>query len=79
VIVVKVAQRGRFRVYVYVEFDAPHHEPHCHVLWPDGQASVSIETWEVIRGDPLPSEARDLVFLHRKEIEQTWQHLNARK
>jgi hypothetical protein len=77
--VVKVAQRGRFRIYVYVETGAPHHEPHCHVLWPDGQASVSLTSWEVIRGEPLPTEARELVTSHRREIEQAWQLLNARK
>jgi hypothetical protein len=78
-IVVRVVQRGRFRVYVYVEIGAAHHEPHCHGLWPDGQASVSIATWEVIRGDALPPEARELVYSHRGEIERAWQDPNARK
>jgi len=72
-------QRGRFKDYVYMEVGTPRHEPHCHVLWPEGQASVSIATWEVIRGDPLPSEARELVLQYRKAIEQAWQDLNPRK
>jgi hypothetical protein len=76
--VVKVAQHGQFRIYVYVEIGAPHHEAHCHVLWPDGQASVSIETWEVIRGDTLPAGARKLVLQHRADSERVWQQLNER-
>ena len=74
--VVKVVQRGRFRVYVYAEGGAPHHLAHCHVQWSDGATSVALRTLRVLDGDPLPPAARDLLGEHIDELYAAWNALN---
>lgn len=73
---VKVAQRGRFGVYVYVERGHRHHEAHCHVLWPDGAAVVALRTRERLAGDALPAAANALVRESIGEIVAGWNRLN---
>lgn len=72
----RVLQRGRFRVYVYPEEGEPHHKPHCNVRWSDGDAQVELPTLDPIVGDPLPREARDLIFEGRAALIAAWNLLN---
>jgi hypothetical protein len=69
---VRVVTQGRYRIYVYQESGAPHHEPHCHVYWPDGECAVSLRTFAVLRG-PVD---RDAVQAHAGQIWATWNCLN---
>lgn len=73
---VKVVERGRFRVYVFDERGQPHHLPHCHVLWSDGKSVVSIDDLAVLAGNTLPAAARALLQEHQAEIHRAWQRLN---
>jgi hypothetical protein len=73
---VRVAQRGRFAVYVYSEKGQRHHEPHCHVVWSDGAASVSLLSRERLIGDPLPRGARRLVDDSLAALKAEWNRLN---
>ncbi|MDP9365587.1 MAG: DUF4160 domain-containing protein [Chloroflexota bacterium] len=73
---VKVVQRGRFSVYVYVERGERHHLPHCHVYWSDGESVVSLRDAELLRGDPVPPAARTLVREHLRDIRRAWDRLN---
>ncbi len=73
---VKVAQRGRFSVYVYDERGERHHRPHCHVRWSDGEARVALPTLERLAGDELPAAARKLVEDHAADLAAAWDRLN---
>lgn len=73
---VKVVQRGRFGVYVYVERGQRHHKAHCHVQWPDGAAVVGLRQRERLAGDELPAAAWDLVRESLDEIIDMWNRLN---
>lgn len=73
---VRVAQGGRFSVYVYDERGGRHHLPHCHVLWSDGEAQVELPNRVVLEGDVLPAGARRLVRDHVAEIIAVWNRLN---
>jgi hypothetical protein len=77
--VVRVVQRGRFSVYVYDERGERHHEPHCHVRWSDGEATVGLRTLNVLAGAALPALARRLVEDHEAEINAAWDRLNPRR
>jgi len=74
--VVKVVERGRFRVYVYAEGGRPHHAPHCHCYWGDGDAMVDLDTLAVVAGDPLPKGAAALLREYVAEIKAIWTALN---
>jgi hypothetical protein len=74
--VVKVVQRGRYRIYVYVELGGPHHHPHCHVYWPDGSAAVELDSGRVLKGHDLPAEARRLFEEYQTLLENAWKDLN---
>jgi hypothetical protein len=74
--VVKVVEHGRYRVYVYAEVGQPHHQPHCHVRWPDGECSVELLLLTVLAGDELPAAARRLLRDHLPEIRRVWTALN---
>lgn len=73
---VKVAQRGRYSVYIYAEEGNRHHLPHCHVRWSDGYASVQLGRVRVIEGDSLPRAARELIDEHYDQLVDTWNLLN---
>ncbi|MDP9365569.1 MAG: DUF4160 domain-containing protein [Chloroflexota bacterium] len=73
---VRVAQRGRFSIYVYVEQGGRHHLPHCHVRWPEGAARLALPNLNVFPGDELPATARRLVEEHKAEINAAWNRLN---
>lgn len=73
---VRVAQRGRFSVYVYDERGERHHLPHCHVRWSDGEAQVELPGLERLKGDVLPATARRLVGEHVAELIAAWNRLN---
>ena len=58
-----------------------HGIPHFHLLWPDGRASIAIETLEVIIGNPptnILSEARAWANENREQIRTEWDKLNRR-
>jgi hypothetical protein len=76
---VKVVQRGRFRVYVWPERGQQHHLPHCHVFWSDGESVVALDTSQVLAGPDLPAEARDLIREHRSRIRRAWRRLNPKE
>lgn len=55
--------------------------PHFHLRWPDGRASLTIETLQVIIGNPPASilaEARAWAAAHREELWAAWYALNRR-
>jgi len=58
-----------------------HGIPHFHLLWPDGRASIAIETLEIIIGNPpinILSEARTWAKENREQIRAEWDKLNRR-
>jgi hypothetical protein len=76
--VVKVVERGRFRVYVYEEIDERHHLPHCHVFWADGRSVVRLDRLELLAGRPLPRAARELLQEYQDDLLDAWARINAR-
>jgi len=74
--VVKVVERGRFRVYVYSEQGQRHHRPHCHVYWDGTSSVVGLVDYAVLRGAPLPRRARQLVEDHFHDLWRVWSDLN---
>lgn len=73
---VRVAQRGRFSIYVYVERGERHHLAHCHVRWSDGTTPVALPDLFVLGGDPLPRAAMLLLEEHRTALVDAWNLLN---
>lgn len=73
---VRVAQRGRFSLYVFDERGEPHHRPHRHVRWSDGDARVALPDLVLLIGGPLPKQARDLVQDYAAELIAAWNRLN---
>jgi len=62
-------------------FGREHGVPHFHLRWPDGRASINIETLEVIIGSPpaiIFSEARAWAEENRERIWAEWHKLNRR-
>ncbi|WP_083764770.1 DUF4160 domain-containing protein [Geotalea uraniireducens] len=52
-------------------FGREHGVPHFHLWWPDGRASINLETLEVIIGNPpavLLAEARTWANENRERI-----------
>jgi len=72
---VRVVTQGRYRVCVYQESGAPHHEPHCPVYWPDGECVVNLRTFAVLRG-PMDRDAVQVVQAHAGQIWAVWNRLN---
>lgn len=75
-LVVRVAQRGRYSVYVYDEAGERHHLPHCHVRWSDGGTQVSLPSLAILRGDDLPSVAEEMLRDNLEELRRVWNLLN---
>lgn len=62
-------------------FGREHGVPHFHLRWPDGRASIRIETFEVIIGNPpatILAEARLWAEANRELIWAEWHKLNRR-
>ena len=60
-------------------FGREHGIPHFHLRWPDGRASITIESLEVIIGNPpttILSEARQWANNNREQIWAEWHNLN---
>ncbi|GEM_PF-3028653 len=72
----KVAQLGKYAIYVYREIGGVHHLPHCHVRWADGSVVVALPTLDVIAGGQLPRDARKLVADNLEKILKAWYQLN---
>jgi len=52
-------------------FGREHGIPHFHLPWPDGRASIAIETLEVIIGNPpaiIFAEAREWAEINRDRL-----------
>jgi len=66
---------SRFYGIVIRMYYDEHPPPHFHVYYQDGQASVSIDTLDVTRGE-LPRRAMALVvewaLAHRHELRDNW-------
>jgi Domain of unknown function (DUF4160) len=63
-------------------FGREHGIPHFHLRWPDGRASIDIETLEVIIGNPptvILAEARMWAMDNRERIWAEWHELNGDK
>jgi len=62
-------------------FGREHGIPHFHLRWPEGRASINIETLEVIIGNPpaiILAEALTWAMVNREQIWAEWQKLNRR-
>jgi len=62
-------------------FGREHGFPHFHLRWPDGRASINIETLEIIIGNPpanILAEARRWANENRELIWSKWNELNRR-
>jgi hypothetical protein len=62
-------------------FGREHGVPHFHLRWPDGRASIAIETLAVIIGNPpadILAEAVAWAARHRELIRREWEKLNRR-
>ncbi|WP_183351235.1 DUF4160 domain-containing protein [Geomonas paludis] len=60
-------------------FGREHGIPHFHLRWPEGRASISIDTLEVLVGIPprdILLEARAWARVNRARIWDEWQKLN---
>lgn len=63
-------------------FGRKHGIPHFHLRWPDGRASISIATLEVIIGNPpanILAEARKWANENRERLWKVWLELNGSK
>jgi hypothetical protein len=63
-----VTRAGNVRIVVHPESDEPHHLPQCHLIWPDGMASVRIPRGSVIAGPALPRITAAIVATRMEEI-----------
>jgi len=60
-------------------FGREHGIPHFHLRWPDGRASIDMETFEVIVGNPpadILAEARAWAKENKGLIRSEWRKLN---
>jgi hypothetical protein len=73
---VRVITYRKYKVYVYAEYGQPHHLPHRDVIWPDGEAQVSLPNLQVIIGDPLPREMLTVLVSNRARLVAAWNALN---
>lgn len=59
-----------------------HHAPHIHAHYQEDQATIDIDTGQVLAGS-LPGRALSLVrewmVLHREELQELWQRAQARE
>jgi hypothetical protein len=56
-----------------------HGIPHFHLRWPDGKASIAIESLEVLAGKPpsqILTEARSWTQENQATLLQEWKRLN---
>ena len=73
---VRVLTQGSYRVSVYAEVGGQHHEPHCHVQWPDGSCVMSLADLRVLRGR-ANATALQIVSAHWGQITAAWNRLNS--
>jgi hypothetical protein len=66
---------GRCPAYVFVEQGGRHHEPHCHVLWPEGKWSIELNTVKLLAGDSVPTAGREFLRIHELELTAAWRRL----
>ena len=69
-------------IRMYMEFDAPHHEPHFHAYYQDDVAIYTIDPVELI-GGRLPKRQQRLVEawaeLHQPDLLSDWELLQLGK
>ncbi|MHB8714322.1 MAG: DUF4160 domain-containing protein [Trichloromonadaceae bacterium] len=78
---VRMTRLHRDRNWKIEVFGREHGMPHFHLRWPDGRASIAIETLEVIIGNPpatVLAEARRWAESNRERLWATWHQLNWR-
>lgn len=73
---VRVAQRGRYGVYVYAEFGERPHLPHCHVRWPGESVAVRLDAYRPLIQTTLPAEVDRLLRDYAEAIADAWDRLN---
>ncbi|MRR07451.1 MAG: DUF4160 domain-containing protein [Deltaproteobacteria bacterium] len=62
-------------------FGREHGIPHFHLRWPDGRASIAIETLQIIIGNPptiILAEAREWAKANQELLRSVWRELNGR-
>ena len=62
-------------------FGREHGIPHFHLRWPEGRASIAIETLDVIIGRPpaaILAESRQWAEVNREQLRVAWHVLNRR-
>ena len=62
-------------------FGREHGVPHFHLRWPDGRATLDIETFEIIIGNQpalILAEARKWARENKQRILAEWDKLNRR-
>lgn len=73
---------SRFLGIIIKMFYSDHNPPHFHAVYGDHEASFSIETLEVIKGE-LPARVKGLVVewatLYKKELMQNWKSLTKKE
>ena len=73
----KVASNDFIAIHVYpFEVFQPHHLPHCHVRWKNGEAVVALPTLRLIVGKRLPKGGKELLLSHFNDICKAWNKLN---
>lgn len=73
-----IARLGKILIRMFADDHAP---PHFHVWTPDHQATVSIETLELIQGSidaKALAVAVNWAKVHRDTLETEWRRLNER-
>lgn len=76
---VRVLVFRNYRVYIFSEVGGKHHEPHCHVMWPDGRSSVSLVDFEILAGGALPRRVIEFLRLHQSDLMEFWRVLHEEK
>lgn len=67
-------------IRMYAEAGAPHHRPHFHAYYQEGEAIYGLDEIELINGE-LPRRQQRLVEawaeLHQEELLVNWQRLQS--
>lgn len=73
---VRVIRFRNVSVFILDERGGRHHEPHCHVKWSGKICSIRLRDLEVLAGDPLPRDLRELLDGHKDELWSMWRMMN---
>jgi hypothetical protein len=73
---VRIVRHGTIAIYVYAEVGGRHHQPHCHVMWPDGRCSIGLDGFALLAGTQPPRAVWDLLREYESTINAVWNELN---